>query len=87
MGLNIGALFFAAAFAVVGGMPGSNTVDFQCLSWNINGAPKFTSLTPELHFMETFDVILLQDTFTLSPENGFDLIGYIPYHVRVGAND
>jgi hypothetical protein len=42
---------------------------------------KFNTVTPELRYLERFDVIFAQETYTTSPENGFDLEGYIPYHV------
>jgi exonuclease III len=74
-------VFFATTVVAANAVNSSDTLELRCVSWNINGAQKFTSLTPELSYMENFDVILLQETFTLSPENGLDLIGYIPYHV------
>jgi hypothetical protein len=53
----------------------------KCISWNVNGVPKFGAMTPEVRYLEGFHVIFLQETFTTSPENGFELHGYIPYHV------
>ncbi len=55
-------------------------VELKCLSWNVNGVSKFSSLLPELRFLEEFDAVFLQETFTTSPENGFNLAGFIPYH-------
>jgi endonuclease/exonuclease/phosphatase (EEP) superfamily protein YafD len=51
----------------------------------VNGVAKFGPLTPELGYLERFDVILLQETYTTSPENGFELEGFIPYHTLARA--
>ncbi len=73
-------LFLFSTSAVRGG-PTSYPLDLKCVSWNVNGAAKFSALTPELRYLEQFDVVLLQETFTTSPENGLDLAGFIPFHV------
>ncbi len=57
-----------------------SAISLNCLSWNVNGVAKFTALTPELGYLESFDVVLLQETFTTSPENGCELFGFIPFH-------
>jgi exonuclease III len=53
---------------------------FKCVTWNVNGAEKLKSMSNELQFLATFDIIFLQETFSGSQETVFDLDGYIPHH-------
>jgi hypothetical protein len=72
---------FLFPVSVVHSSPNCHSLDLKCVSWNVNGAAKFSALTPELHYLKQFDIVILQETFTTSPENGIDLTGFIPFHV------
>jgi exonuclease III len=52
----------------------------SAVTWNVNGAAKFDTSFPDREYVGDFDVILLQETYVLSPENGLDLPGFIPFH-------
>jgi hypothetical protein len=79
---KIAILFFLLCSAIGSlAIPSPLELTLKCLSWNVNGAQKLASYTPELGYLEEFDVILLQETFTTNQEHGLDLPGYIPYHV------
>jgi hypothetical protein len=54
--------------------------NLSLVSWNVNGAAKFRSYYPELQYLSTFDVILLQETFTVDDRPSLDLNGYITFH-------
>jgi hypothetical protein len=77
---NLFVFVVGIVLCAVTGSP-CNTLTLKCVSWNVQGVQKFTPLTPELGYLEEFDAIFLQETFTTSAENGLDLVGYIPYHV------
>ncbi len=66
---------------LISSSPCAKSFDIACVTWNVNGVSKFNTLTPELRYLEQFDVIFAQETYTISPENGLELEGYIPYHV------
>ncbi len=74
-------VFWAVILGSVLSSPCGTSVSFKCVSWNVNGISKFTALTPELGYLEKFDVVFLQETYTTSPENGLVLDGFIPFHV------
>lgn len=50
------------------------------VSWNVNGAAKFRGYYPELQYLQTFDVILLQETFTVDERASLEFDGYITFH-------
>jgi exonuclease III len=81
MYFQLGFVFTFCLFVGISGAPNRTNFDLGCVSWNVNGAAKLSSLTPVLGFLERFDVVMLQETYTTSPENGFELEGFIPYHV------
>ncbi len=53
---------------------------FSCVSWNVNGAEKLKNNEHALGFLGSFDIILLQETYSGSRETALDLHGYIPHH-------
>jgi exonuclease III len=46
----------------------------------VNGAVKLRDLSPEQDYLSTFDIILLQETFTMDDVLPYELEGYIAYH-------
>ncbi len=53
---------------------------FRAVSWNVNGVAKFHYQHPERDYLKSFDVIFLQETFSLDDANAFELDGFIPFH-------
>ncbi len=54
--------------------------NLSLVTWNVNGAAKFRGYLPELQYMNTFDVIFLQETFTVDARPSIELDGYITFH-------
>jgi hypothetical protein len=63
----------------------SSPLNLSLISWNVNGAAKFRSYYPELRYLSTFDVIFLQETFTVDDRPSLDFNGYITFHTPARA--
>jgi exonuclease III len=50
------------------------------VSWNVNGVQKLKTSEHDLKFMGSFDVVMLQETFSATRDATLDLHGYIPHH-------
>ncbi len=67
------------AFALV--LPGSSTgVRFSGVTWNLNGVAKLNDNVLSTVWLRDYDVIYLQETYSLSEENAFELPGYLAHH-------
>ncbi len=53
---------------------------FRAVTWNVNGTAKFHHQHPERDYLKSFDVIFLQETFSLDVASSFELDGFIPFH-------
>ncbi len=72
--LAIGCLWFLFLCSV------SVEIKLSVVSWNVNGAAKFSYLPAEREFLRSHDVVFLQETF--SRENTLlDLAGFCSHHV------
>jgi hypothetical protein len=52
----------------------------KAVSWNLNGAAKFRDLFPERQYLQSFDVVFLQETFSTDDASPYELDGFIAYH-------
>ncbi len=50
------------------------------ISWNVNGVSKLKLKNHELSFLASFDIVLLQETFSTTREETLELHGFIPHH-------
>jgi exonuclease III len=55
-------------------------IDLRGVSWNVNGVQKLKVANRDLQFLASFDIILLQETFSTTRDATLDLHGYIPHH-------
>jgi exonuclease III len=55
-------------------------VPFSGVSWNVNGVQKLKVRNYDLKFLSSFDVVLLQETFSATRDATLDLHGFIPHH-------
>jgi hypothetical protein len=80
----IGTTFLGTLFCLIGhqlvATCANRTRSLKAVTWNVNGAGKLRTMPPERDFLASFDLILLQETYTLSPELAFELDGFIPHH-------
>jgi exonuclease III len=53
---------------------------FKCVTWNVNGVEKLRCKRHELNFLASFDVVLLQETYSGTNEDVLNLEGFIPHH-------
>ncbi len=58
----------------------ANSTILKAVSWNINGVEKLHLYQHERDFLASFDVVLLQETFSLSLDAAHDIPGFIPHH-------
>jgi exonuclease III len=52
----------------------------KAVSWNLNGAAKFRDLFPEQTYLQSFDVVFLQETFSTNDSPPYELDGFMAYH-------
>ncbi len=52
----------------------------KAVSWNLNGARKFRNLFPERQYLESFDIVLLQETFSTDETAVYELDSFISFH-------
>jgi exonuclease III len=77
--------FFSILLTLLGVVTGSRsppTVKWplKAVSWNVNGAAKFHSQHPERKYLSNFDLVFLQETFSVDIASSFELDGYIAFH-------
>jgi hypothetical protein len=53
---------------------------FKCVTWNVNGVEKLRCKRFELNFLASFDIVLLQETFSGTNEDVLSIDGFIPHH-------
>jgi exonuclease III len=56
------------------------SINLNAVSWNINGVEKLHPYQHERDFLASFDVVLLQETFSLTTDATHDIPGFIPHH-------
>ncbi len=76
---------FSIVLTLVGILPWASATPpvewpFKALSWNLNGAAKFRALFPERQYLESFDIVLLQETFSTDDGAALELDGFIAFH-------
>ncbi len=84
-GFKMEVLYFVTFILLLGSFQirmtlSNHTRSLRVVTWNVNGATKLRQMPPERDFLASFDLILLQETYTLSPELAFELDGFIPHH-------
>ncbi len=77
--------FFSILLTILGVITGSRPSlplkwSLKAVSWNVNGAAKFHVQHPELNYLSDFDMVFLQETFSLDIASSFELDGFIAFH-------
>jgi exonuclease III len=52
----------------------------KAVTWNVNGVSKIRCQFPELQYLKSFDVALLQETFSTDETTVLELDGFIAFH-------
>ncbi len=73
---------FWSGFVLFSALIGSPcaAVDFSCVTWNVNGASKLRDYVFSTSWLREYDVIYLQETYSTSEENVFQMAGYLGHH-------
>ncbi len=58
----------------------SSAVELSCVTWNVNGVSKLRDYVFSTSWLRQHDVIYLQETYSTSDENVFQLPGYLGHH-------
>jgi exonuclease III len=74
------ALMGASVISVVLLVIQVTAINLRGISWNVNGVQKLKVANRELQFLVSFDIILLQETFSTTRDSTLDLHGFIPHH-------
>jgi exonuclease III len=58
----------------------SSAVKFSCVTWNVNGVSKLRDLVFSSTWLQDYDVIFLQETYSTSDDHVFQPPGYLGHH-------
>jgi exonuclease III len=58
----------------------SNSVKLNAVSWNLNGVDKLQLYQHERDLLASYDIVLLQETFSLTADAAYNIPGFIPHH-------
>ncbi len=58
----------------------NHAAKFSCVTWNVNGVSKLRDFVFSAAWLKDYDVIFLQETYSTSDDNVFELSGYLGHH-------
>ncbi len=74
-------ILFCSVLALIAWLRGfSSAVELSCVTWNVNGVSKLRDYVFSTSWLRQHDVIYLQETYSTSEENVFQLPGYLGHH-------